>query len=140
MNARCVAAAVIALIVANPPGVGAQRADTTCSTVTVYRGGSRGGSFAGRDSLIAIDTLITLDIRDHTWQRDSVGVGVALGASGTAGSRRAPWRTCVGVSALLGHVAADLHNVHARIHFRVDPAALDSIGRTSTSPAAPPRR
>jgi len=136
MNARCVAAAVIALVVANPPGVSAQRADTTCSTFTVYHG----GSLAGRDSLAAIDTLIRLDIRDRTWQRDSVGVGVAFGASGTAGSRRAPWRTCVGVSALLGHVAADLHNVHARIHFRVDPAALDSIGRTSTSSAAPPRR
>ena len=137
MSAHRASYVIMALVVAIPIGAGAQRADTTCSTLTVERNDS---SSAGTKSLAAIDTVITLNISDRTWQHDSVSVGVALGASGTAGARRAAWRTCIGVSALLGHVTASLHNVRGRIHFKVDPAALDSIGRPATSPAVPPRR
>jgi len=135
--ARCTAGVMLALTFALPLRAGAQRADTTCTTIGVRRADS---SSARATSLTAIDTVITLNIGDHTWQRDSASVGVAIGASGAAGARSAPWRACIGVSAFLGQVTASLHNVHGRIHFKVDPAALDSIGHTSTSPAAPPRR
>ncbi len=129
-----VATTVVLLL---PSSVVAQQADTTCSSPT-----ARTSIATPRASAFtAIDTLITLNIGDRTWQRDSVAVGVAYGASGTAGARRLPWRTCVGVGAMLGHVTASLHNVRGQIHFKVDPAALDSIGRPATSPAAvPPRR
>jgi hypothetical protein len=137
VTARRTACAIIAFVVAMPLGAGAQRADSTCSTLPVQRSDS---ASAGARSLAAIDTVITLNVGDRRWQRDSVSVGVAFGASGTAGARGAPWRACVGVSALLGHVTANLHNVRGRIHLKVDPAALDSIGRTATSPAVPPRR
>jgi len=88
----------------------------------------------------ARDTVITLDIGSRTWQRDSVTVGVRLQASGTARAPQATWRATVGVSALLGHVTVDLHDIRGRIHFKVDPSALDSIGRSTTPPAVPPRR
>ena len=137
MTARRRARVMAFLALACPLAAGAQRADTTCSTLLARRDGtSRGTS----KSLSAIDTLITLDIRDRTWQRDAVRVGVAYGASGVTGTRRPSWSTCVGVTTLLGHVTASLHNVRGRIHFKVDPAALDSIGRTTLPPAVPPRR
>jgi len=88
----------------------------------------------------ARDTVITLNIGDRTWQRDSVTVGVALRAAGAAGTRPAAWHASVGVNALLSHVTVDMHNIRGRIHFKVDPSALDSIGRTTTPPAVPPRR
>jgi hypothetical protein len=137
MTVRRLARVMAVLALACPLGAGAQRTDTTCSTLLVRR------DSASRDtskSLSAIDTLITLDIRDRTWQRDAVRVGVAYGATGTAGARRTSWSTCVGVTALLGQVTASLHNVRGQIHFKVDPSALDSIGRITRPPAAPPRR
>lgn len=137
MMARCTAGAMLTFAFLLPLRAGAQRADTSCTTIGVQRADS---SSTGPAPLAAIDTVITLNISDHTWQRDSANVGVAIGASGAAGARRAPWRACIGVSAFLGQVTASLHNVHGRIHFKVDPAALDSIGHTSASPAAPPRR
>jgi hypothetical protein len=133
----CRAAITTAVVLLLPSSIPAQQADTACSSsaartsITTPRVGTSA----------AIDTLIILDIGDRTWQRDSVNVGVALGASGTAGTRRLLWRTCVGVGAMLGHVTATLHNVRGQIHLKVDPSALDSIGRPATSPAAvPPRR
>ena len=90
----------------------------------------------------AIDTVITLDIRDRTWQRDNFSAGVALGAAGSAGARGAPWHACAGATATFGHLAVTLHNVQGQIHLKADPAALDSIGgtRRGTTPPAPPRR
>ena len=137
MTTRRMARVMAFLAIACPLSAGAQRADTSCSTLLVRRDSTSAGA---SKSLSAIDTLITLDIRDRTWQRDSVRVGVAYGATGNAGARRTSWSTCVGVTALLGRVTASLHNVRGRIHFKVDPAALDSIGRPSLSPAVPPRR
>ncbi len=89
-----------------------------------------------------LDTVITLDITDRSWTRDSVTAGVAIGASGTAGARRSSWHACAGASVLLGRVTATLRNVHGLIRFRADPSALQSIGLSSgnTSPAGPPRR
>jgi hypothetical protein len=90
----------------------------------------------------AIDTVITLDITDRTWTRDSVTAGVAIGAAGAAGARRAPWLACVGASVGLARVTATLRNVHGQIHFRADPSVLERIGSMSgsTPPAGPPRR
>jgi hypothetical protein len=90
----------------------------------------------------AIDTVITLNIRDRTWQRDTFAAGVALGVAGSAGTRGAPWHACAGATATFGHVAATLHNVQGQIHLKADPAALDAIGGTTrgTTPPAPPRR
>jgi hypothetical protein len=88
-----------------------------------------------------IDTVVTLDITDRTWQRDSLSAGVSLGMAGTAGARRAPWHACAGATATLGRITATLHNVHGRIHLRADPTALEAIGRAAgTPPPAPPRR
>ena len=136
MSARLVTRCLAALVVSIPAAAGAQRADSTsvCGRATPLQldvGGRR---------LSNLDTLITLDISDRSWQRDSTSVGVALAAGGNAGTRAAPWRACVGVSALLGHVSANLHNVHGRIRLRVDTSVLDSIGHSSPSPAVPPRR
>ncbi|NUR36027.1 MAG: hypothetical protein HOQ30_18695 [Gemmatimonadaceae bacterium] len=90
----------------------------------------------------AIDTVITLDIRDRTWQRDNFTAGVALGVAGTAGTRGAPWHACAGATAAFGRITATLHNVHGQIHLKADPSVLDSIGRTTRgiTPPAPPRR
>jgi hypothetical protein len=90
----------------------------------------------------AIDTVITLDITDRTWTRDSFSAGVALGAAGTSGARRAPWDACAGASVMFGRVTAVLHNVHGQIRFKADPSAFRSIGDTTGSPppARPPRR
>ena len=137
MTARRVARVMAFLGLACPLGASAQRADTTCSTLLARRDSTSSDTSRSRS---AIDTLITLEIHDRTWQRDAVRVGVAYGAAGSAGARRTSWSTCVGVSALLGHVTASLHNVRGRIHFKVDPSALDSIGRTTIPPAVPPRR
>jgi hypothetical protein len=88
-----------------------------------------------------LDTVITLNITDRTWQRDSLSAGVSLGAAGIAGRRRAPWHACAGATVTLGRVTATLHNVHGQIRLRADPAALDAIGGSSGStPPAPPRR
>ena len=137
MNGRHAIQLTAAILTAAPLVAIAQQADSTCSTTFTVRSDTTSSTPA---HLVARDTLITLDIGDRTWQRESVTVGVAFGAAGTAGARHAPWRACIGVSALLGHVTANLHNVRGRIHFRVDPAALDSIGRRSASPVVPPRR
>jgi hypothetical protein len=88
-----------------------------------------------------LDTVITLNITDRTWQRDSLSAGVSLGAAGQAGSQRGRWHACAGATATLGRITATLHNVHGQIHLRADAAALDAIGRTTGStPPAPPRR
>jgi hypothetical protein len=88
-----------------------------------------------------IDTVITLNITDRTWQRDSLSAGVSLGMAGTAGARGAPWRACAGVAASFGRITTTLHNVRGRIHLRADPGALAAIGRgTDSTPPAPPRR
>ena len=127
MSAKHMALAAAVFVMVLPTIARGQRSDPTCTTLRMPTVG-------------ALDTVITLDIRDRTWQRDSVTTGVAFGASGSTDSQRAPWRACVGVSALLGHITANLHNVRGRIHLRVDPSALDSIGHSSPSPAVPPRR
>ena len=89
----------------------------------------------------AIDTVITLNITDRTWQRDSLSAGVSLGVAGTAGARGLPWHACAGATATLGRITATLHNVRGQIHLQADPGALAEIGRTSgTTPPAPPRR
>jgi hypothetical protein len=100
---------------------------------------SAANTLSGRGS---IDTVITLNIADHTWQRDSLSAGVALGAGGSAGARRAPWHACAGATATFGRITATLHNIHGQIHLKADPGALDSIGGTTgrTTPPAPPRR
>lgn len=88
-----------------------------------------------------IDTVITLDIADRTWQRDSLSAGVSLGVAGTAGARHAPWHACAGATATLQRITATLHDVHGQIHLKADPGALAAIGRTpGSTPPAPPRR
>jgi hypothetical protein len=88
-----------------------------------------------------LDTVITLNISDRTWQRDSLSAGVSLGVAGTAGARRAPWHACAGAAVTLGRVTATLHNVHGQIRLKADPTALDAIGGGSGStPPAPQRR
>ena len=88
-----------------------------------------------------LDTVITLNIADRTWQRDSLSAGVSLGAAGQAGAQRGRWHACAGATATLGRITATLHNVRGQIHLRADPAALDAIGRpTAGTPPAPPRR
>lgn len=88
-----------------------------------------------------IDTVITLDIADRSWQRDSLSAGVSLGVAGTAGARHAPWHACAGATTTLQRITATLHDVHGQIHLKADPGALAAIGRTpDTTPPAPPRR
>lgn len=88
-----------------------------------------------------IDTVITLDIADRTWQRDSLSAGVSLGVAGTAGARHAPWHACAGATATLQRITVTLHDVHGQIHLKADPGALAAVGRTPDStPPAPPRR
>jgi hypothetical protein len=88
-----------------------------------------------------IDTVITLNITDRTWQRDSLSAGVSLGVAGTAGAQGAPWRACAGVAASFGRITTTLHNVRGEIHLRADPGALAAIGRgTDSTPPVPPRR
>jgi hypothetical protein len=100
---------------------------------------SRPNALLGRGP---IDTVVTLNIADRAWQRDSLSAGVALGVAGSAGARRAPWHACAGATATFGRITATLHNVHGQIHLKADPGALDSIGGTTgrTTPPAPPRR
>ncbi|HET7189131.1 MAG TPA: hypothetical protein VFI52_13340 [Gemmatimonadaceae bacterium] len=88
-----------------------------------------------------IDTVITLDIADRSWQRDSLSAGVSLGVAGTAGARHAPWHACAGATATLQRITITLHDVHGQIHLKADPGALAAIGRTpGSTPPAPPRR
>jgi len=88
-----------------------------------------------------IDTVITLDIADRTWQRDSLSAGVSLGVAGIAGARHAPWHACAGATATLQRITVTLHDVHGQIHLKADPGALAAVGRTPDStPPAPPRR
>jgi hypothetical protein len=152
-RASCIAlAAVLAPLAAGAPrdSSPAARGDSAASAFRCAPGLT--GS-AGRDSAepaggpprvamrAAIDTVITLAIADRSWTRDDVHAGVALGASGPAGGR-APWRACAGATVQLGRVTARLRQVHGTVHLRIDPAALDSVGRASVgpSPAGPPRR
>ena len=89
----------------------------------------------------AIDTMITLNITDRTWQRDNLAAGVSLGVGGTAGTGRAPWHACAGANVTFGRVTANLHNVHGQIHLKADPGPLSAIGgSTGSPPPAPPRR
>jgi hypothetical protein len=134
----------------------AARADTTSNTLSCPREGAVARLWTGSPADSSgrptqtprtgrrrgpIDTVITLDITDHTWQRDSLSAGVSLGVAGTAGARRAPWHACAGATATLGRITATLHNVHGQIHLRADPTALDAIGRPAGAPPpAPPRR
>jgi len=118
---------LVVLATVLPAAARAQQSDSTCSSLGTPRVG-------------ALDTVITLDIRDRTWQRDAVTTGMAFSAGGTSGTQRGTWRACVGVSAHFRRVTTTLHNVRGRIHLKVDPAALDSTGLRSTSPADPPRR
>lgn len=88
-----------------------------------------------------IDTVITLNIADRSWQRDSLSAGVSLGVAGTAGARHAPWHACAGATATLQRITVTLHDVHGQIHLKADPGALAAIGRTpGSTPPAPPRR
>ena len=129
------------------------RADTgRASALTCPRGGvqARAWVYGARIAAGAtttspasgvLDTTITLNITDRTWQRDSLSAGVSLGAAGQAGSQRGRWHACAGATATLGRITATLHNVHGQIHLRADAGALDAIGRTTGStPPAPPRR
>jgi hypothetical protein len=112
-------------------------ADSASSALTCARSGTTLRLWAG-----AIDTVITLDITDRTWTRDNFSAGVAIGAAGNSGVRRAPWNACAGAGITFGRVTAVLHNVHGQIRFKADPSALRSIGDTTGSPppASPPRR
>jgi hypothetical protein len=148
----CVLSLIVMLAVAAPP-VGAQARDTTTvGSLACPRGGVQarawvsgvrigtGTGVTPRTSGV-LDTVITLDITDRTWQRDSLSAGVSLGAAGQAGAQRGRWHACAGATATFGHIAATLHNVHGQIHLRADAGALDAIGRTTGStPPAPQRR
>jgi hypothetical protein len=165
MTALRTIASVAALVVCLADRASAQRPDSTAraladsgsgalacapsgTTVRVWVGGADttrrapSGNPASASSRSVIDTVITLDFADHTWTRDSVTAGVAIGAAGAAGARRAPWLACVGASVALARVTATLRNVHGQIHFRADPSVLERIGLMSgsTPPAGPPRR
>jgi hypothetical protein len=164
MSARvALTAAAAAMVIAIPATAqrtdttsAASRADTSTNTLACpdegamlrLWAGARGDSAtratrpAGRTALrSAIDTVITLNITDRTWQRDSLSAGVSLGVAGTAGTGGLPWHACAGATATLGRIAATLHGVHGQIHLKADPGALAEIGRTSgTTPPAPPRR
>jgi hypothetical protein len=148
-----------ALLVAAPAGAQvvdtAARSDTSRGLLSCPREGSmlRLWADAGGDSARvsraprfdsargAIDTVITLDITDRTWQRENLAAGVSLGVGGTVGARRAPWHACAGANATLGRVTATLHNVHGQIHLKADPGPLSAVGRSSgNTPPAPPRR
>ena len=78
-----------------------------------------------------LDTIITLNITDRTWQRDSLSAGVSLGAAGQAGAQHGRWHACAGATATLGRITATLRNVHGQIHLRADPGALDGFQRVS---------
>jgi hypothetical protein len=151
---------LLAMMVAAAPAAGAQARDSTAlradsssaSRLTCARSGVEAGAWVGgvrigtgaagaaRTSGV-LDTVITLNITDRTWQRDSLSAGVALGAAGQAGSQRGRWHTCAGATVTLGRITATLHDVHGQIHLRADAGALDAIGRTTGStPPAPPRR
>jgi len=153
--------ATAAVLAATP--VRAQRRDSTASlradtsarslscprTGTLLRLWSGAPDSSGRPAAVQgvdtergpIDTVITLDIADRTWQRDSLSAGVSLGVAGTAGARHAPWHACAGATATLQRITVTLHDVHGQIHLKADPGALAAIGRTPDStPPAPPRR
>jgi hypothetical protein len=116
------------------------------TTLRLWAGGADSGhaAIAAPDNRVrgAIDTVITLNITDRTWTRDNFSAGVAIGAAGNSGARRAPWNACAGAGITFGRVTAVLHNVHGQIRFKADPSALRTIGDTSGSlpPASPPRR
>ena len=147
MSAHLAALRVAVLLVTLGAAARAQAADTTrtlaCRRAAAPAGMSAPAAGGVAGSRGAIDTVITLNITDRTWQRDSVSAGVSLGAAGTAGARRAPWHACAGATVTLGRVTATLHDVHGQIHLKADPAPLDAIGgtaRSGTTPPAPPRR
>ena len=151
--------AMVAILTLSARAAGAQVRDTTTRAdsagvgrLACPRGGVQSGAWvsgvrvgtgtasAPRTSGV-LDTVITLNITDRTWQRDSLSAGVSLGAAGQAGAQRGRWHACAGATVTLGHITATLHDVHGQIHLRADAGALDAIGRTtSTTPPAPPRR
>ena len=150
---------VVGAFALSAPAAGAQVRDTTTRVDSGAAGGlacPRGGVQAGaRVSGVRIgtgsvstprtvgvlDTIITLNITDRTWQRDSLSAGVSLGAAGQAGAQHGRWHACAGATATLGRITATLRNVQGQIHLKADPGALDAIGRpTASTPPAPPRR
>jgi hypothetical protein len=157
---RCIAHAALGLCCAGvaaaqrPDSARALGADSATSALICARSGTtlrlwaggrdsaRAGSAAPGNRAGGIDTVITLNITDRTWTRDNFSAGVAIGAAGTSGARRAPWNACAGAGITFGRVTAVLHNVHGQIRFKADPSALRTIGDTSGSPppASPPRR
>jgi hypothetical protein len=165
MSARGMWLSAAVLVVLGAGSVRAQRPDSTApradtaGTLSCARGavlrlsagttadsaGRAPAATSGANALAgrgAIDTVITLNIADRSWQRDNVSAGVALGVGGSAGARRAAWHACAGATATFGRITATLHNVHGQIHLKADPGALDAIGATTgrTTPPAPPRR
>lgn len=165
MSRRCHVALVVAMVTFVAIPAVAQRTDSTAATdrtaptnrsLSCPRAGSMARAWAGEPDDGAVresrspranrargvmDTVITIDIADRTWRRDTLAAGVALGMAGSAGARQAPWHACAGATATLERITATLHNVHGQIHLRADPRALVAIGRLSGStPPAPPRR
>jgi hypothetical protein len=114
--------------------VAAQSAVGQCADSAFARAGTDSARGAARAiappaaSSNVIDRVITLSIDDRTWTRDTVEAGVALGASGVAGTQRAPWHACAGASVSLRRVTATLHNVHGLIRIHADMRALEAIG------------
>jgi hypothetical protein len=120
--------ALVALV-ATTRSAGAQCADSAYARVAADSARAPAASAPSAVSPDKVfDRVITLAIDDRTWQRDTVQAGVALGASGVAGTRRAPWHACVGASVSLGRVTATLHNVHGLIRIHADLRALEAIG------------
>jgi hypothetical protein len=144
---------LLLLLAVAAPAAGAQSRDTsTAGSLACPRGGvparawvsgvriGTGAASTPRTSGV-LDTVITLNITDRTWQRDSLSAGVSLGAAGQSGAQHGRWHACAGATATFGRITATLHNVHGQIHLRADAGALDAIGRTTGStPPAPPRR
>jgi hypothetical protein len=152
MNARVLIVAGALMATASSAGAQARIDSTDSVALTCPRGGVQAsawvsgvrvgtGAAATTPARGVLDTVITLNITDRTWQRDSLSAGVSLGAAGQAGSQRGRWHACAGATTTLGRITATLHNVHGQIHLRADAGALDAIGRTAgTTPPAPPRR
>jgi hypothetical protein len=132
----------------------AARRDSTMGSLSCPRGGGQTRAWlevtgiptdsttpGSRPAGKILDTIVTLNISDRGWQRDTLSVGVSLGVAGQASAQRWPWHACAGAAATFGRIAVRMHEIHGQIHLRADPAKLAAIGRTSGStPPAPPRR
>ena len=162
MRARAILVPLAALTLASAPRAGAQvrdsasaapRADSGSGALSCPRSGGQVRAWLGdvtspdttaggsRGAGGVLDTIVTLNITDRSWQRDALSAGVSLGVAGRVGARRSPWHACAGATATLGRITASLHGIHGQIHLRADPGALAAIGRTpGSTPPAPPRR